>query len=118
MIHLGNRSRPKTDLINTTKDCMDRSRVCPSASNTFIRLCFRYILSVVPSCSPVVPLSDDEAEAVIQAADQDGDGRIDFTGSAQQRQNQPRGIIPKLLLYKCLSSEFSEFVKQEKRPKK
>lgn len=29
---------------------------------------------------PVVPLSDEEAEAMIQAADTDGDGRIDFQG--------------------------------------
>lgn len=29
---------------------------------------------------PVVPLSDEEAEAIIQAADTDGDGRIDFQG--------------------------------------
>uniref|UniRef100_A0A8D2LMW8 Parvalbumin n=1 Tax=Varanus komodoensis TaxID=61221 RepID=A0A8D2LMW8_VARKO len=38
----------------------------------------KYILSTVPSNMPVVPLSDEEAEAIIQAADTDGDGRIDF----------------------------------------
>ncbi|XP_028675929.1 parvalbumin-like EF-hand-containing protein [Erpetoichthys calabaricus] len=38
----------------------------------------KYILSTVPSSIPVVPLSDEEAEAVLQAADVDGDGRIDF----------------------------------------
>lgn len=40
----------------------------------------RYILSTVPSTTPSVPLSDEEAEAVIQAADTDGDGRIDYRG--------------------------------------
>ncbi|XP_029455069.1 parvalbumin-like EF-hand-containing protein [Rhinatrema bivittatum] len=38
----------------------------------------KYILSIIPGTTPVVPLSDEEAEAVIQAADTDGDGRIDF----------------------------------------
>uniref|UniRef100_H3B1H1 Parvalbumin n=2 Tax=Latimeria chalumnae TaxID=7897 RepID=H3B1H1_LATCH len=38
----------------------------------------KYILSTVPSTTPVVPLSDEEAEAIIQAADTDGDGRIDY----------------------------------------
>ncbi|KAL7989560.1 parvalbumin-like EF-hand-containing protein [Crotalus tigris] len=38
----------------------------------------KYILAAVPSNVPIVPLSDEEAEAVIQAADKDGDGRIDF----------------------------------------
>ncbi|KAJ7315871.1 hypothetical protein JRQ81_002033 [Phrynocephalus forsythii] len=38
----------------------------------------KYILSTVPSTTPVAPLSDEEAEAIIQAADTDGDGRIDF----------------------------------------
>uniref|UniRef100_A0A6B2F701 Parvalbumin n=1 Tax=Bothriechis nubestris TaxID=1766655 RepID=A0A6B2F701_9SAUR len=38
----------------------------------------KYILATVPSNVPIVPLSDEEAEAVIQAADKDGDGRIDF----------------------------------------
>ncbi|KYO19155.1 calmodulin-like [Alligator mississippiensis] len=40
----------------------------------------KYILSTMPSNMPVMPLSDEEAEAVIQAADTDGDGRIDFQG--------------------------------------
>ena len=34
----------------------------------------------MPSSTPVAPLSDEEAEAMIQAADKDGDGRLDFTG--------------------------------------
>ncbi|KAM3845646.1 parvalbumin-like EF-hand-containing protein [Vipera latastei] len=38
----------------------------------------KYILAAVPSNKPIVPLSDEEAEAMIQAADTDGDGRIDF----------------------------------------
>ncbi|KAJ6658496.1 hypothetical protein lerEdw1_020051 [Lerista edwardsae] len=38
----------------------------------------KYILASVPSSMPVTPLSDEEAEAMIQAADTDGDGRIDF----------------------------------------
>ncbi|XP_039082144.1 parvalbumin-like EF-hand-containing protein isoform X3 [Hyaena hyaena] len=42
---------------------------------------------------PTAPLTDEEAEAVIQAADTDGDGRIDF-------------------------EEFSELIKKEKLPKK
>uniref|UniRef100_A0A8D0L9M8 Parvalbumin n=1 Tax=Sphenodon punctatus TaxID=8508 RepID=A0A8D0L9M8_SPHPU len=53
----------------------------------------KYILSTVPSTKPVVPLSDEEAEAIIQAADVDGDGRIDF-------------------------QEFSELVTKEKIPNK
>ncbi|XP_036378826.1 parvalbumin-like EF-hand-containing protein [Megalops cyprinoides] len=53
----------------------------------------KYILSTVPSSVPIVPLSDEEAEAMIQAADTDGDGRIDFR-------------------------EFSDLVKLEKKPKK
>ncbi|KAF7236885.1 Parvalbumin-like EF-hand-containing protein, partial [Varanus komodoensis] len=53
----------------------------------------KYILSTVPSNMPVVPLSDEEAEAIIQAADTDGDGRIDF-------------------------QEFSDMVTKEKIPKK
>ncbi|XP_033294935.2 parvalbumin-like EF-hand-containing protein isoform X2 [Orcinus orca] len=38
----------------------------------------RYILHIIPSSGPTTPLTDEEAEAVIQAADTDGDGRIDF----------------------------------------
>ncbi|XP_060620266.1 parvalbumin-like EF-hand-containing protein [Anolis sagrei] len=53
----------------------------------------KYILSTVPSNMPVRPLSDEEAEAVIQAADTDGDGRIDF-------------------------QEFSDMITKEKMPKK
>uniref|UniRef100_A0A3B3Z8X7 Parvalbumin n=1 Tax=Periophthalmus magnuspinnatus TaxID=409849 RepID=A0A3B3Z8X7_9GOBI len=53
----------------------------------------KYILSTVPDSAPVVPLSDEEAESVLRAADKDGDGRIDF-------------------------NEFSELVTQEKKPKK
>ncbi|XP_029114482.1 parvalbumin-like EF-hand-containing protein [Scleropages formosus] len=53
----------------------------------------KYILSTVPSSTPVVPLSDEEAEAMIQAADVDGDGRIDFR-------------------------EFSDLIKLEKKPRK
>ncbi|XP_045839990.1 parvalbumin-like EF-hand-containing protein isoform X2 [Meles meles] len=53
----------------------------------------KYILSTIPSSGPIAPLTDEEAEAVIQAADMDGDGRIDF-------------------------EEFSELIKKEKVPKK
>ncbi|KAH1182843.1 parvalbumin-like EF-hand-containing protein [Mauremys mutica] len=53
----------------------------------------KYILSTVPSTMPAMPLSDEEAEAIIQAADTDGDGRIDF-------------------------QEFSNLVTKEKIPKK
>ncbi|XP_044106264.1 parvalbumin-like EF-hand-containing protein [Neovison vison] len=53
----------------------------------------KYILSTVPSSGPTAPLTDEEAEAMIQAADTDGDGRIDF-------------------------EEFSELIKKEKVPKK
>ncbi|XP_058028616.1 parvalbumin-like EF-hand-containing protein [Ahaetulla prasina] len=53
----------------------------------------KYILATVPSNMPIVPLSDEEAEAVIQAADADGDGRIDF-------------------------QEFSDMITKEKIPKK
>uniref|UniRef100_A0A4W3KJ57 Parvalbumin n=1 Tax=Callorhinchus milii TaxID=7868 RepID=A0A4W3KJ57_CALMI len=38
----------------------------------------KYILSAIPSSAPFAPLSDEEADAIIQAADVDGDGRIDF----------------------------------------
>ncbi|XP_031417011.1 parvalbumin-like EF-hand-containing protein [Clupea harengus] len=53
----------------------------------------KYILSSAPNTVPLVPLSDEEAEALIQVADTDGDGRIDF-------------------------KEFSDMVKMEKKPRK
>ncbi|XP_037013948.2 parvalbumin-like EF-hand-containing protein isoform X1 [Artibeus jamaicensis] len=53
----------------------------------------KYVLSTIPSSGPTAPLTDEEAEAMIQAADTDGDGRIDF-------------------------EEFSELIKKEKIPKK
>ncbi|KAK2820130.1 hypothetical protein Q5P01_023089 [Channa striata] len=53
----------------------------------------KYILSTIPSAAPTAPLSDEEAEALIQALDTDGDGRIDYR-------------------------EFSDMVKMEKRPRK
>ncbi|XP_071387266.1 parvalbumin-like EF-hand-containing protein [Centroberyx affinis] len=53
----------------------------------------KYILSTVPNSTHSMPLSDEEAEAMIQAVDADGDGRIDY-------------------------SEFSNMVKLEKKPRK
>ncbi|XP_012861720.2 parvalbumin-like EF-hand-containing protein [Echinops telfairi] len=53
----------------------------------------KYILSTIPSSGPTAPLTDEEAEAMIQAADTDGDGRINF-------------------------EEFSDLIKKEKIPKK
>ncbi|XP_071763782.1 parvalbumin-like EF-hand-containing protein [Centroberyx gerrardi] len=53
----------------------------------------KYILSTVPNSTHSMPLSDEEAEAMIQAGDADGDGRIDY-------------------------SEFSNMVKLEKKPRK
>ncbi|XP_006145727.1 parvalbumin-like EF-hand-containing protein [Tupaia chinensis] len=53
----------------------------------------KYILCTVPIAGPTAPLTDEEAEAMIQAADTDGDGRIDY-------------------------EEFSELIKKEKIPKK
>ncbi|XP_026207433.1 parvalbumin-like EF-hand-containing protein isoform X2 [Anabas testudineus] len=42
----------------------------------------KYILSTIPTAAPSAPLSDEEAEAMIQALDADGDGRIDFRGES------------------------------------
>ncbi|XP_032358839.1 parvalbumin-like EF-hand-containing protein [Etheostoma spectabile] len=53
----------------------------------------KYILSTVPAAPPSAPLSDEEAEALVQAVDSDGDGRIDYR-------------------------EFSDMVKMEKKPRK
>ncbi|XP_062381535.1 parvalbumin-like EF-hand-containing protein [Sardina pilchardus] len=57
----------------------------------------KYILSSVPNTVsntvPLVPLTDEEAEALIHVADTDGDGRIDF-------------------------KEFSDMVRMEKKPRK
>ncbi|XP_046319137.1 parvalbumin-like EF-hand-containing protein [Marmota monax] len=53
----------------------------------------KYLLTTIPSNMPNAPLTDEEAEAMIQAADTDGDGRIDY-------------------------EEFSELIKKEKTPKK
>ncbi|KAI4052095.1 parvalbumin like EF-hand containing [Homo sapiens] len=53
----------------------------------------KYILSIIPSSGPTTPLTDEEAEAMIQAADTHGDGRINY-------------------------EEFSELIKKEKIPKK
>ncbi|KAL2764542.1 parvalbumin-like EF-hand-containing protein [Daubentonia madagascariensis] len=53
----------------------------------------KYILSAIPGSVPAAPLADEEAEALIQAADVDGDGRINY-------------------------EEFSELIKKEKIPKK
>ncbi|XP_049419365.1 parvalbumin-like EF-hand-containing protein [Epinephelus fuscoguttatus] len=53
----------------------------------------KYILSTVPTAAPSAPLSDEEAEAMIQAVDTDGDGRIDY-------------------------SEFADMVKMETKAKK
>lgn len=46
--------------------------------------CHRYILSAVPTATLSAPLSDEEADAVIQAADTDGDGRIDYKGEGSR----------------------------------
>nr|XP_046234172.1 parvalbumin-like EF-hand-containing protein [Scatophagus argus] len=53
----------------------------------------KYILLIVPTTTPSAPLSDEEAEAMIQAADTDGDGPINYR-------------------------EFSDMVKMEKKPRK
>ncbi|XP_051889279.1 parvalbumin-like EF-hand-containing protein [Pristis pectinata] len=53
----------------------------------------KYILSTIPANVPIAPLSDEEADAILQAADVDGDGRIDF-------------------------KEFQAMVKEEKMPRK
>ncbi|XP_020392877.1 parvalbumin-like EF-hand-containing protein [Rhincodon typus] len=53
----------------------------------------RYILSTIPTSVPLAPLSDEEADAMIQAADIDGDGRINY-------------------------KEFEAMVKEEKMPRK
>ncbi|XP_005668633.2 parvalbumin beta-like [Sus scrofa] len=42
----------------------------------------KYTLSAIPSAGSIAPLTDEEAEAVTQVADTDGDGRIDFEGGA------------------------------------
>nr|XP_020460309.1 calmodulin-like [Monopterus albus] len=38
----------------------------------------KYLLSTIPTTTPSAPLSNEEAEAMIQALDTDGDGRIDY----------------------------------------
>ncbi|KAF7471361.1 Hypothetical predicted protein [Marmota monax] len=43
----------------------------------------KYLLTTIPSNMPNAPLTDEEAEAMIQAADTDGDGRIDYEGAPQ-----------------------------------
>ncbi|XP_039991949.1 parvalbumin-like EF-hand-containing protein [Xiphias gladius] len=53
----------------------------------------KYFTSTVPTATAPAPLSDEEAEAMIQALDTDGDGRIDYR-------------------------EFSDMVKMEKKPRK
>lgn len=53
----------------------------------------KYILSTIPTATPSAPLSDEEAEAMIQAGDADGDGRINFR-------------------------EFSDMMTMEKKPRK
>ncbi|XP_059180000.1 parvalbumin-like EF-hand-containing protein [Centropristis striata] len=53
----------------------------------------KLILSTVPSGTSSAPLCDEEVEALIQAGDTDGDGRIDYR-------------------------EFSDMVKMEKKPRK
>ncbi|XP_026908386.2 parvalbumin-like EF-hand-containing protein [Acinonyx jubatus] len=52
----------------------------------------KYILSIAPSSTPTAPLTDEEAEAMIQAADTDGDGRIDFEGGSAQTGGGGRGV--------------------------
>lgn len=37
-------------------------------------------MSTIPTVPPAAPLSDEETDAMIQALDTDGDGRIDFKG--------------------------------------
>ncbi|XP_041072779.1 parvalbumin-like EF-hand-containing protein [Carcharodon carcharias] len=53
----------------------------------------KYILSTIPTNVPIVPLSDEEADAMLQAADIDGDGRINY-------------------------KEFEAMVKEDKMPRK
>ncbi|XP_023584896.1 parvalbumin-like EF-hand-containing protein [Trichechus manatus latirostris] len=53
----------------------------------------KYTLSTILSSVPATPLMDEEAEAMIQATDMDGDRRINF-------------------------EEFSDLIKKEKIPKK
>ncbi|XP_067914816.1 parvalbumin-like EF-hand-containing protein [Heterodontus francisci] len=53
----------------------------------------KYILSTIPTTGPLVPLSDEEADAMLQAADVDEDGRIDY-------------------------KEFEAMIKEEKMPRK
>ncbi|KAG8008837.1 Parvalbumin alpha [Nibea albiflora] len=70
----------------------------------------KYILSTVPTAAPSAPLSDEEAEAVIQAADTDGDGRIDYRGE---------GLFNTLVYFPVVTTkEFSDMVKMEKKPRK
>ncbi|AWP18163.1 putative parvalbumin beta-like [Scophthalmus maximus] len=65
--------------------------------------------------SPAAPLSDEQAEAMIQAADAHGDGRIDYRGK--------KGLFFLLLLMHwpaVTTEEFSDMVKrtEEKEPRK
>ncbi|XP_015359740.2 parvalbumin-like EF-hand-containing protein [Marmota marmota marmota] len=51
----------------------------------------KYLLTTIPSNMPTAPLTDEEAEAMIQAADTDGDGRIDYEGGGSQM--GPQGLL-------------------------
>ncbi|XP_069786046.1 parvalbumin-like EF-hand-containing protein [Narcine bancroftii] len=53
----------------------------------------KYILSTIPTHVHIAPLSDEEADAILQAGDTDNDGRIDF-------------------------KEFQAMIKEEKIPRK
>ncbi|XP_042370645.1 parvalbumin-like EF-hand-containing protein, partial [Plectropomus leopardus] len=72
----------------------------------------KYILSTVPAAAPSAPLSDEEAEAVIQAVDADGDGRINYAEFSEMVKTETK--LEKKT--SCVSSECDDGDERGRRP--